>query len=87
MIVMSTPEWAVRWPDGSESTGRTAYELLARLGKIQHDPVDAADMKELLSIRAQTWSGKFIQPAQPDAPFLRELARVGMILILTEGEF
>lgn len=84
---MSTQEWSIRWPDGSTSRGRTAYELLAYLGKIQHDPVDVEGMKDLLSIRAQTWAGKFIHPSQPDAPFLRELARVGMIKILTEGEF
>lgn len=87
MTVMPTQEWSIRWPDGSYSRARTAYELLARLGKIQPEPVDVADMKDLLSIRAQTWSGKYVHPAQPDAPFLRELARVGMITILTEGEY
>lgn len=80
-------EWLIRWPDGSESKARTAYELLARLGKAQYDPVDVMDMKDLLSLRAQTWSGKYIEPAQPDAPFLRELDRVGMIRIETEGEY
>lgn len=80
-------EWCIRWPDGSESRARTSYELLARLGKAQHDPVDVPDMKDLLSIRAQTWSGKYIHPAQPDAAFLRELDRVGMIRIETEGEY
>jgi hypothetical protein len=84
---MSAPEWAIRWPDESITRARTAYELLARLGKDQIDPVDVTDMKDLLSIRAQTWSGKYIQPHQPDAPFLRELARVGMIEIITEGEY
>lgn len=87
MADMSTREWAVRWPDKSISRARTAYELLAYLGKDQTDPVDVEGMKDLLSIRAQTWAGKFIHPSQPDAPFLRELARVGMIEILTEGEF
>jgi hypothetical protein len=84
---MPTREWSIRWPDKSISRARTAYELLAYLGKDQPEPVGVEDMKDLLSIRAQTWSGKFIQPHQPDAPFLRELARVGMIEILTEGEF
>lgn len=84
---MSTNEWRVRWPDKSTSTARTAYELLARLGKEQIDPVDVDDMKDLLSLRAQTWSGKYIHPSQPDAPFLRELARVGMIEILSEGQY
>ena len=79
------PEWVIRWPDGSVSRARTAYELLARLGKQQLDPMDVPDMKDHLSIRAQTWSGKYIHPAQPDAPFLRELARVGMIKIESEG--
>jgi hypothetical protein len=80
-------QWLIRWPDGSTSRGRTAYELLARLGQAQHDPVDVTDMKDLLSVRAQTWSGKYIQPAQPDAPFLRELDRVGMIRIEQEGDY
>ncbi len=84
---MSTREWSIRWPDKSITRARTAYELLARLGKDQHDPVDVETMKDLLSIRAQTWAGKYIHPSQPDAPFLRELDRVGMIEILTEGEF
>jgi hypothetical protein len=88
MAVMSeTNEWVIRWPDGSESRARTAYELLARLGKDQHDPVDVEAMKELLSIRAQTWSGKYIHPSQPDAAFLRELHRVSMIRIEQEGRF
>lgn len=82
-----TKEWCIRWPDGTHSRARTAYELLARLGKEQNDPVDVEGMKDLLSIRAQTWSGKFIHPAQGDAPFLRELHRVGMIQIEQEGEF
>lgn len=84
---MSTAEWAIQWPDQTVTRARTAYELLARLGKEQIDPVDVPDMKDLLSLRAQTWSGKYIHPAQPDAPFLRELARVGMITILTEGAY
>ncbi|ASR83979.1 hypothetical protein SEA_SHROOMS_1 [Arthrobacter phage Shrooms] len=42
-------------------------------------------MKDLLSVRAQFWGGKFIHPSQPDAPFLRELARVGMFKIEQEG--
>lgn len=83
----TAPRWVIRWPDGTTSTGRTAYELLARLGKTQLEPVGVPDMKDLLSLRAQTWAGKFIHPAQPDAPFLRELARVGMIQIESEGEF
>lgn len=87
MIDMPTREWSIRWPDKSVSRARTAYELLAYLGKDQADPVGVDDMKDLLSIRAQTWSGKYIHPAQPDPAFLRELARVGMIEILTEGEF
>lgn len=78
-------DWIIRWPDGSTSAAHSAYDLLAKLGASQPDPCSHQDMKDLLSIRARTWSGLFIHPNQPDVPFLRELARVGMIKIESEG--
>ncbi|ASR84186.1 hypothetical protein SEA_WHEELBITE_1 [Arthrobacter phage Wheelbite] len=42
-------------------------------------------MKDLLSTRAQVWGGYYIHPHQPDAPFLRELARTGLFIIEVEG--
>lgn len=78
-------DWIIRWPDGSTSAAHSAYDLLAKLGASQHDPCSHQDMKIILSNRAMTWSGKFIHYAQPDVPFLRELARVGMITIESEG--
>jgi hypothetical protein len=78
--------WKVRWPDNTTTTGTTSHDVLANLAKVQLDPCSVPDMKDLLSHRARVWSGKFIHPSQPDAPFLRELARVGMFKIETEGE-
>lgn len=80
-------EWSIRWPDGSTTEARTSYELLAYLGKQQPEPMNHQEMKDHLSTRAQFWSGKFIHPHQPDPAFLRELARVGLLEILTEGDF
>jgi hypothetical protein len=78
--------WQVTWPDGTTSKGRSATELLVHLGARQWSPIGKQEMKALLSKRAQTWSSKFIHPAQPDEPFLRELHRVGLFDLTVNGE-
>jgi hypothetical protein len=84
--------WIIEWPDGSRSEARSAYELLAALGQEQTvaGPLDAEQMKQELSLRAQAnpeGTGQYIHPAQPDKPFLRELARVGLFTIIQEGDY
>lgn len=85
-MTSETKGWKVRWPDNTATTGATAHDLLTALAKIQLDPCSVQDLKDLLSHRARVWSGYYIHPYNPDAPFLRELERVGMFKIESEGE-
>ncbi len=86
---MITP-WIIEWPDGSRTEARSSYELLARLAKTQTTgPVGVQEMKDRLSRRAQAMpgtTGQYVHPHQPDAPFLRELGRVGLFKIIQNGD-
>lgn len=68
----------VTWPHGETVEARSATEFILRTAAAQWSPTTYEEMKEQLSRRAQAYGGKFIHPAQPDEPFLRELFRVGM---------
>lgn len=79
--------WKIRWPDGSITEARSAYEFLARLGQSQKfGQYTAQEMKQELSDRALQWNGKFIHPYQPDKPFIMEMHRVHMLEVLEQGE-
>lgn len=73
----------VRWPDGSVQHARSATEFLLRTAEVQWSETSHQRMKNQLSKRALAMSGKFIHPFQPDAPFVRELARVGLFKLET----
>ena len=63
----------VSWPDGTRTVGRTATELLARLGEVQWQPCDVPGMKQRLSDRAWAWDGSLLDPLLPDDAFLAAL--------------
>lgn len=66
------------WPDNSVSEARSASEFILRTAAEQWTATTHQEMKDQLSKRAQAMGGQFVHPYQPDQPFLRELARVGL---------
>lgn len=81
--------YTIHWPDGSTTRGRSATEAIFRLSTEQRPPMSFQAMKDALSARAKAWpfgTRQFVHPAQPDAPFLRELARVGLFELEIDKE-
>ena len=76
----------VTWPDGSRSVGRTATELLDRLGAQQWEPCSRAAMKRRLSDRAWSWDGTLIDPELDDAAFLAVLTTSTMATVTWHTE-
>lgn len=78
-------DWVATWPDDSTTSARSATEFLMKLSASQWSDTPYNEMKRQLSVRAQVISGFYINPAQPDDSFIRELFRAGMFELTEEG--
>jgi hypothetical protein len=73
------------WPDGSTTEARSATEFILRVADAQWSPTTYQEMKNQLSKRGLAYpdgTRQFIEPNQPDEPFLMELFRIGMLTSL-----
>lgn len=76
---MSRGVLVARWPDGVETVGASAGDLLDAIAAIQWDaPMDRPAIKAVLSDRAWAWSRSAVDPLAPDSRFVFDCAAAGL---------
>jgi hypothetical protein len=76
---------ALYWPDGTALPGEDATDVLARLGRLQWQPLEVAAMKAALSDRAWALLGVPLNPSLPDDEFLTALDASGLCAVVYGG--
>ena len=81
MIAAMTTQrrWAVRWPDGSTTTGPTAQAILDRLAASPWN--SGGPIKDLLADRAARMWGVKLDPTLPAADFIASMSTAGMVTL------
>jgi hypothetical protein len=73
---------SVYFPDYTVTRGKSASEVLLKIGKKQWKFEDRLSaIKEMLARRAMHWSGTEIDPSLPSPEFLKALGDSGMVFV------